>query len=68
MDPDSKLLRDLNADANVFVTRKQHGVGNCVISCQIDEISDYQRINTFLLTRCIYEAQSQFDVVGIASL
>ena len=66
MNADPKRLRNLDTDPYIFVPGKKYGVADCVISCELDQVGDDERINAFLLTCAIQKSKAQFDVIHIS--
>ena len=67
MNSDSECLCDLNTDPYVFIARQYQGIANCLVSCQLDEISYDQRIYTLLLALTVHHPEAELDVRRIGN-
>lgn len=63
MNADAMVLRNLNTDANVLISGKQECVRYGFEPCKLNEIGDDKRINAFLLTVTVNEAESKLYIV-----
>ena len=65
MNTHAKALSYLYSDSSVLVPRQQHGVRYRMVTCQVDEIRDDERVNALLLAEGSDDSEAQLYVVRI---
>ena len=65
MNTDAKALSYLYSDSSVLVPRQQNGVRYRMVTGQVDEICDDERIDALLLTVGSDDSEAQLYVVRI---
>ena len=62
VDSNSEGLCYLNANSDIFITRQYQGIAYGLISCQINQVSHDQGIDTLLLAFAVDRPETEFGI------
>ena len=67
VEPNAKGLCYLDANSDIFITRQYEGIAYCVVPCQIDKVSDNQRVYALLRAFTVYRPKAEFGILRLGN-